>query len=123
VFIGPDTAANENTLASTRIHENVHYKQGFTAIGEASAGHDFFFDWADINQFDDVDMALLDNLVFTSLSESQKLSIQSWIGSEIEAYIIQLTADNNGQTCLPTSSRNLTEDVFNRYLMIQDALD
>jgi hypothetical protein len=118
VFIGSETAANENTLASTRIHENVHYKQGFTAIGEASAGHDFFFDWADISQFDSITPALLSSLDFASLSENNKASIQTWVGCEIDAYVVQIDADNNGIICLPSDKRQKAENSLETYQSI-----
>lgn len=67
-------------------------------------------------------MALLDNLNFASLSESQKTSIQAWTGAENSDYIIQLQADDDGKTCLPISNREQTNDAFERYLLIQGAL-
>jgi len=119
VFIGSDTAANENTLASTRIHENVHYKQGFTAIGEASAGHDFFFDWADTDSFEEITPLLLSDLAFDELTQQEKLRVLDWVNAEVEAYSAQLQADLNDVTCLPISSLNQTRDSFNTYLEIQ----
>jgi|GEM_PF-2219729 len=118
VFIGPEPIGNENTLASTRIHENVHYKQGFTAIGEASAGHDFFFSWAGISEFDDITPSLISSLDFTSLSEINKASIQVWVGYEIDAYVVQIDADNIGITCLPNDKRQKAEDSIETYQSI-----
>lgn len=104
IEFGPAAYDNENLLASTWIHENVHLNQGRAVIRKIAAGASTY------NQH------LTNGSDLSTISQADKDSITDWILGESDAYFAE--QDSFSETCLNADGRNEVQAQLDEFSLI-----
>ncbi len=108
IELGEAAYQNENQLASTWIHENVHLDQGRETIRKIAAGRKLY---------ERHDAAGTD---LSTIPQADKDSIHNWIVGESEAYFAEQSAYE--ETCLNAEGRKGVEKQLKQFSNIYHAM-
>ncbi|MBC2603306.1 thrombospondin type 3 repeat-containing protein [Puniceicoccus vermicola] len=109
IELGPSAYENENRLASTWIHENVHLNQGRDIIRKIAAGRTLY------------EQHVADGSNLSTIPQADKDSITEWIVGESEAYFTE--QDNYDETCLNAFDRSTVQDQLDEFSSIYHAMN